>query len=91
MPQTIPKFEVYDTGSTHIWDDVQRPPNGWLMGWFIIGFTTLLKMNAYINIPSRRFPYVRFAQFHHHQVHLKFISCVFRVGKIKCFCAACTK
>ena len=27
------------------------------------------------NNPSRRFPYVRFAQFHHHQVHLKFISC----------------
>ena len=37
-------------------------------------FTFLTTHN--INIPSRRFPYVRFAQFHHHhQVHLKFISC----------------
>ena len=30
---------------------------------------------TFINNPSRRFPYARFAQFHHHQVHLKFISC----------------
>ena len=45
--------------------------------------------------PSPRFPYVRFAQFHHHQAHFKCISCVFRVYfvwvKSKCFCAACTK
>ena len=43
------------------------------------------------NIPSPRFPYVRFAQFHHPQVHFKCISCGFRVGKCKCFCAAGTK
>ena len=38
---------------------------------------------VYINNPSRRFPYVRFAQFHYHQVHFKCISFVFRVGKMK--------
>ena len=43
------------------------------------------------NFPSPRFPHVRFAQFHHPQVHFKCISCGFRVGKCKCFCAAGTK
>ena len=42
-----------------------------------------------IIIPSRHFPYVRFAQFHHHQV--RSTQSLFGVGKIKCFCAACTK
>ena len=49
------------------------------------------KQPASINYPSRRFPYVRFAQFHYHQVHFKCISFVFRVGKMKYFCVACTK
>jgi hypothetical protein len=27
---------------TRTWDDVKLPPDCWLMGWFIIGFTELL-------------------------------------------------
>ena len=42
-----------------------------------------IQIDTYIIIPSRRFPYVRFAQFHYHQVHFKCISFVFRVGKMK--------
>ena len=35
--------QVYRTVYTPIWHDAQWPPDGWLMGWFIVGFTTFAR------------------------------------------------
>ena len=60
----------------------ESPALNSIPGWLLvdrsnrkIGLLCILTRFIFKNIPSRRFPYVRFAQFHHHQVHLKLISC----------------